>query len=107
MAFSLPTIIGRPFAVWPATLQLMPEGILDAGFGRFFVGVRLQNGSSQAWPPVEVHISARGRRILGAAASSISDGWSAGDSAAVGQSASAPCDESQRKNRNTRSETAR
>jgi hypothetical protein len=88
MPFATPTILGRPFAVWPATLQVMPEGILDAGFGRFFLGVRLSNGSTQTWPAVEVRISPRGRRILGAAAVSVSDGWSAGDAAAVGQTTS-------------------
>src|SRR3954471_19689853 len=88
MPLASPTIIGRPFAVWPATLQVMPEGILDAGFGRFFVGVRLSNGSAQAWPAAEVRISPRGRRVLGTAAIAIGDGWSAGDGAAVGQSAS-------------------
>lgn len=88
MPFATPTILGRPFAVWPATLQVMPEGILDAGFGRFFLGVRLSNGSTQAWPAVEVRISPRGRRILGAAAISIGDGWSTGDAAAVGQTTS-------------------
>ena len=45
---------GRPFGVWPATLQVMPEGLIDGGFGRFFVGVRVQNGSAQAWPATEV-----------------------------------------------------
>jgi cytoskeletal protein CcmA (bactofilin family) len=87
MPLASPTIIGRPFAVWPATLQVMPEGILDVGFGRFFLGVRLSNGSTQAWPAAEVRISPRGRRILGTAAISIGDGWSSGDAAAVGQTA--------------------
>src|SRR6185295_50863 len=79
------TVIGRPFAVWPATLQVMPEGILDAGFGRFFVGVRISNGSAAAWPASEVRISPRSRRILSAASVSVSDGWSSGDAGAVGQ----------------------
>lgn len=79
------TVIGRPFAVWPATLQVMPEGIIDAGFGRFFVGVRISNGSTAAWPATEVRLSPRGRRILSAAGVSVSDGWSSGDAGAVGQ----------------------
>ena len=81
------SVTGRPFAVWPATLQTMPEGIVDAGFGRFFVGVRITNGSAQAWPATQVRISPRGRRILAAAGISVSDGWSNGDAAAFGQSA--------------------
>jgi len=79
-------ILGRVFAVWPATLQVMPEGILDTAFGRFYVGVRIQNGSTQTWPAAEIHISTRGRRILATAGISVSDGWSASDAAAVGQS---------------------
>ncbi|HKO50872.1 MAG TPA: hypothetical protein VJV79_24345 [Polyangiaceae bacterium] len=63
----------------------MPEGVLDAGFGRFFVGVPVANTSGQAWPATEVRLSPRGRRILAAAAISVSDGWSAGDGAAVNQ----------------------
>lgn len=87
MALAGLTIIGRSFAVWPATLQVMPEGILDTGFGRFFVGVRVSNASAQAWPATEIRISPRGRRILAAAGVSVSDGWSGGDGAAVAQSA--------------------
>lgn len=81
-------ILGRPFGIWPATLQVMPEGILDAGFGKFFVGVRLSNTSSSAWPATEVRISPRGRRILSAAGIAVSDGWSTGDGAAVAQTTS-------------------
>jgi hypothetical protein len=82
------TIIGRPFALWPATLQMMPGGVLDAGFGRFFVGVTLSNGSAQAWPATEVHLTARGRQILAAAGITVGDGLSLGDGAALGQTAS-------------------
>ena len=53
MPISNLNIVGRPFALWPATLQLMPGGVLDAGFGRFFVGVTVQNASGQAWPATE------------------------------------------------------
>jgi len=78
-------VSGRPFAVWPGTLQVMPEGVLDAGFGRFFLGVRVADTSGQAWPATEVRLSPRGRKILAAAAISVSDVWSAGDGAAVSQ----------------------
>jgi len=81
------TIVGRPFGIWPATLQVMPEGLLDVGFGRFFVGVRISNGSGAAWPATEIHISLRGRKILAAAGIAIADGWSSGDGAAVAQTA--------------------
>jgi len=85
MSLSGFAIVGRPFALWPATLQVMPEGLLDAAFGKFFVGVRLSNTSTSAWPATEVRISARGRRILSNAGIAISDGWSSGDASAVGQ----------------------
>jgi hypothetical protein len=87
MAIGGLTIVGRPYGVWPATLQVMPEGILDTAFGRFFVGIRVSNTSAQAWPATEVRLSPRGRRILGAAGMSIGDGWSTRDAAAVAQTA--------------------
>src|SRR5205085_79369 len=88
MAISGLSIAGRPFALWPATLQVMPGGVLDAGFGRFFVGVLVTNSGGSAWPAAEVHLSPRGRQILAAAGISVSDGLSSGDGAALGQSAS-------------------
>src|SRR6476646_3458918 len=88
MAISNLSIVGRPFALWPATLQLMPGGVLDAGFGRFFVGVTLQNNSATAWPATEVHLTTRGRQILAAAGITVGDGLSVGDGAALGQTAS-------------------
>ncbi len=88
MAIAGLTVIGRPFALWPATLQMMPGGILDAGFGRFFVGVLLSNASAQAWPTTEVHLAPRGRQILAAAGIAVGDGLSLGDAAALGQAAS-------------------
>jgi hypothetical protein len=81
-------IIARPFALWPATLQLMPGGVLDAAFGRFFVGVTVQNASATAWPATEAHISPRGRQVLAAAGISVGEGLSLGDAAALGQTAS-------------------
>jgi hypothetical protein len=57
--------------------RIMPEGVLDSGFRRLFVGVRVTNGSAQAWPATEVHISPRGRRILAAAGIAVSDGYPA------------------------------
>ena len=68
MAIAGLTIVGRPFALWPATLQMMPGGLLDAGFQRFFVGVSLSNTSAQAWLATEARLSTRGRQILAAAA---------------------------------------
>jgi hypothetical protein len=85
MAISGLTIVGRPFATWPATLQMTPEGLLDSGLTRFFTGIRVSNTSSLAWPATQIHISARGRRILAAAGIAVSDGWSSADGAAMNQ----------------------
>lgn len=78
-------VLDRPFGIWPATLQMMPEGILDASFGKLFVGIRVSNISGVAWPATEVRISTRGRRILAAAKIAISDGWAVADGAIIGQ----------------------
>lgn len=80
-------LIGRPFAIWPPTLQVMPAGIADAGFGRLLVGVRISNGSIQDWSATEVRISPRGRRILAKANIVASDNWSSADGSALGQTA--------------------
>lgn len=85
MAISGIAVAGRPFALWPATLQMTPSGVLDSAFGRHFVGVALKNSSAQGWGAAEVRVSARGRQTLAAASISISDSWSLGDAAAVGQ----------------------
>jgi hypothetical protein len=66
---------------------MMPGGILDAAFGRFFVGVFMTNGSAQAWPATEAHLTPRCRQILAAAGVTVSDSMSLGDAAALGQSA--------------------
>ena len=88
MAISGLNIAGRPFGLWPATLQVMAGGVLDAAFGRFFVGVFVTNSSGTAWPAAQVHLSPRGREILAAVGISVSEGLSSGDGAALGQSAS-------------------
>jgi hypothetical protein len=88
MALAGFTLLSRPFAIWPGTLQLMPAGILDAGFNRFFVGVLLSNGSTLPWPATEVHVSARGAATLAAAGITVENDWSDNDAAAVGQSTS-------------------
>jgi hypothetical protein len=87
MAIAGLTVTGRPFALWPATLQMMPGGILDAAFGRFFVGVSLANSSSIAWPAVEARLSDRCRQIFAAAGITVGDGLSLSDAAALGQTA--------------------
>jgi len=54
-------IVGKPFAVWSGTMQAMPGGAIDAGFGRFFIGVQLANTGAAAWPITHARLScARG-----------------------------------------------
>jgi hypothetical protein len=55
-------LLGVPFAVWSATMQAMPGGTVDAAFGRFFVGVRLSNGGTSAWPVTNARLSPSGLR---------------------------------------------
>src|SRR5262245_6453793 len=88
MALAGFALVGRPLAIWPATLQVLPEGVLDAAFGRLFVAARVTNTSAQAWVATEVRISARGTQVLTAAQITVTNGWSGNDAAAVGQSAS-------------------
>lgn len=79
-------IIGKAIAFWPATLQALPEGLFDAAFGRLFAGIRIVNGSAQAWPATEVRVSPRGAQLLNTAHITVVNGWSGNDAAAVGQS---------------------
>jgi len=81
-------LLGGPFAVWAATMQAMPGGVLDAGFGRYFVGLRLSNGSSAAWPVTHVRLSRRSRQQLVNAGIVIEDGWSVSDGLAFDQQVS-------------------
>src|SRR6266852_3912409 len=39
-----------PFAVWPATMQVMPEGIFEAALGRYFLAVTIRNIWTEPWP---------------------------------------------------------
>jgi len=87
MAIAGLTVTRRPIALWPATLQVMPGGVLDAALGRFFVGVTIANTSASGWPAVELRLSARARQILAAAGISVGDSLSLGDAAALAQSA--------------------
>lgn len=75
-----------PFAVWPQTLQAMPEGIFEASLGRYFMAVRVTNIWTLAWPAnARVGISNRCRAWLAAAGVMVSDPWAAEDEAALGQ----------------------
>lgn len=75
-----------PFAVWPQTLQAMPEGIFEASLGRYFMAVRVTNIWTLPWPAnAWVGLSARCRSWLAAAGVVVSDQWAAEDEDAFGQ----------------------
>lgn len=75
-----------PFAVWPATMQMMPDGIFEASLGRYFMAVTVRNIWTQAWPAqAAVGLTARCRNWLQAAGIVVDDFWSANDQVAVGQ----------------------
>ena len=76
----------RPFAVWPATLQMTPEGIFETAFGRYFMAVSVRNVWTETWPAgARVGLTSRCRSWLAAGGVTVIDDWSAADQAAVGQ----------------------
>jgi len=76
----------KPFAVWPTTLQMMPEGVFEASLGRYLLAVRVRNVFTAAWPgDAVVSLSQRCRQWLAAAGVQVIDAWSAEDAASVGQ----------------------
>jgi hypothetical protein len=75
-----------PFAILPATLQAMPEGVFEATLGRYLMAVRIQNIWTLAWPAsARVGLSDRCRAWLAAAGVNVIDGWSVRDQEALGQ----------------------
>jgi hypothetical protein len=75
-----------PFAVWPATMQVMPQGIFEASLGRYFLAVTVRNIWTEPWPALAaVGLTARCRNWLQAGGVIVEDTWSARDLAAVGQ----------------------
>jgi hypothetical protein len=76
----------RPFAVWPGTVQMSPEGVFETAFGRYFMAVRVRNVWTEPWPAgTRIAITESCRSWLAAAGVMVVDGWSAADQAAVGQ----------------------
>jgi hypothetical protein len=75
-----------PFAIWPATLQMMPEGIFEASLGRYFMAVRVRNVWTEPWPvDAQVGLTPRCRAWLAAGGVVVTDAWSAADQATLGQ----------------------
>jgi hypothetical protein len=76
----------RPFAVWPGLLQMTPEGVFEATFGRYFMAVHVRNVWTQPWPAgARVGLTTRCRMWLAAGGITVTDNWSIADQAAVGQ----------------------
>ncbi len=75
-----------PFAIWPGTLQAMPEGVFETSLGRHFMAVRVRNIWGQAWPATAaVGLTDRSRAWLQQSGVTVVDGWSSDDQATFGQ----------------------
>jgi len=75
-----------PFAVWPATMQVMPEGIFETALGQYFLAVTIRNIWTEPWPAqAAVGLTTRCRSWLEAGGVVVDDMWTANDQAAVGQ----------------------
>ena len=80
----------KPFAVWPTTMQMMPDGIFEASLGRYFMAVRVRNIWTETWPAdAAVGLTNRCRNWLAAGGIVVNDNWSPADQAAVGQEVNA------------------
>lgn len=76
----------RPYAVWPTSMQMMPDGIFEATLGRHFLAVTVRNTWTVGWPAqAAVGLTARCRNWLAAAGIQVIDAWAPSDLEAVGQ----------------------
>lgn len=76
----------KPFAVYPATVQMMPDGIFEAGLGRYFMAVRVCNVWTKTWPVnAVVGLTSRCRQWLLTEGIVVTDAWSSEDQAVVNQ----------------------
>ncbi len=76
----------RGNALWPNTMQLMPEGIFEKTFGRYFLAVRVHNVWTRPWPVgATVGLTESTRLALSNRGIAVSDTWAPEDAAAVGQ----------------------
>ena len=76
----------RGNAVWPTTMQMMPEGIFEKILGRYFLAVRVKNIWTRLWPAgASVGLTQSCRQSLANRGIVISDAWDAEDQVAVGQ----------------------
>ncbi len=76
----------RSNAIWPTTMQMMPEGIFEKILGRYFLAVRVKNIWTRSWPAgASVGLTLSCRQALANRGIVVSDSWDAEDQAAVGQ----------------------
>ena len=76
----------RGNAIWPTTMQMMPEGIFEKILGRYFLAVRVKNIWTRSWPAgASVGLTQSCRQALANRGIAVSDAWDAEDLAAVGQ----------------------
>jgi hypothetical protein len=81
--FSVPV---APMGIWPATLQVTPEGICDSAFGRHLLAVTVKNtGTENFSANAAVRLTDRCRQWLTAAGIVLTDTWSTTDAAVIGQ----------------------
>lgn len=73
-------------AIWPTTMQMMPEGIFEKALGRYFLAIRVNNIWTRRWPAgASVGLTQSCRQSLANRGIVVSDVWDAEDQAAVGQ----------------------
>lgn len=76
----------RPFAVWPGTLQMTPEGLFETSFGRYFMAVRVRNVWTERWAAdARVGLTDACRSWLAAGGVNVVDVWTTAEQEAVGQ----------------------
>jgi hypothetical protein len=76
----------KPFAIWPTTVQMMPDGIFEASLGRYLMAVRIQNIWTETWPASAiVGLTQRCRQWLSKSGIIVHDSWSTIDQDTVNQ----------------------
>ena len=76
----------KPFAVWPVTMQMMPDGIFESSLGQYFMAVKVRNIWTKTWQVGStVGLTQRCRNWLAAGGISVVDSWSSVDQATTGQ----------------------
>jgi hypothetical protein len=76
----------RGNAIWPTTMQMMPEGIFEKALERYFLAIRVKNIWTRPWPAgASLGLTQSSRQALANRGIVVSDAWDAEDQAAVDQ----------------------